>query len=71
MVKQVLCVFGSPPSLGVGRVARLDDAGAVGTDRERRYLCPEGRFYPDLARHCCQAQVTPHATWPGAAARHR
>ncbi len=53
----VLCVMGSPPSLGVGRVARLDDPGAVGTDREKKLLNPEGKFYGDLAKQCCATQV--------------
>ena len=57
-VAQVVCIMGAPATMGVGKVSRLDDPSAVGTDRERKVLRPDSAFYAALADDCCQAQVT-------------
>jgi len=55
---RVVCMFGSPPSLGVGKVSRLDDHSAIGTDREKNVLTPDGKFYASLAKECGASQVS-------------
>jgi len=59
---KVVCMFSAPPTMGVGKVGRLDDAAAIGTDRERKILSPDGTFYSGLADLCCSAQVRRTAT---------
>eukprot|EP00281_Chroomonas_sp_CCMP1168_P026138 CAMPEP_0206231294 /NCGR_PEP_ID=MMETSP0047_2-20121206/10758_1 /ASSEMBLY_ACC=CAM_ASM_000192 /TAXON_ID=195065 /ORGANISM="Chroomonas mesostigmatica_cf, Strain CCMP1168" /LENGTH=922 /DNA_ID=CAMNT_0053654859 /DNA_START=29 /DNA_END=2799 /DNA_ORIENTATION=- len=54
---KVVCMFGSPPTLGVGKLSRHDDFQAVGTDREKRLHTPDNNFYSELATHCCKVQV--------------
>uniref|UniRef100_A0A7S0W6H9 Protein transport protein SEC24 n=1 Tax=Hemiselmis tepida TaxID=464990 RepID=A0A7S0W6H9_9CRYP len=55
---RVVCVFASPPTLGVGRLARLDDPNAVGSDREKRLHGAECKFYSAMAEQCCASQVS-------------
>jgi len=55
---KVIAIFGSPPTMGVGKVSRLDDAAAVGTDREKKILSPHDNFYQSLSQTCVTAQVS-------------
>jgi hypothetical protein len=54
---KVMCIFGAPPTIGIGKIGRLDDIHAIGTDREKKLHAPEGGFYSELAAHCCKSQV--------------
>jgi len=33
---KVVCVLGSPPTVGIGKVNRLDNPGAIGSDQEKK-----------------------------------
>jgi len=55
---KVLAVFGNPPTLGCGKVSRLDDMQAVGTEREKKSLSVDCPFFQDLAAQCTKTQVS-------------
>jgi protein transport protein SEC24 len=55
---RVICCFASPPTLGIGKLARLDDQAAIGTNRETKLYSVDCKFYKDLAVECCQTQVS-------------
>ena len=38
-------------------MSRLDDHSAIGTEREKNVLTPDGTFYSALAKECGAAQV--------------
>jgi len=55
---KVVCVMGSPPTLGCGKVERLDDTNAIGTDREKKFMSCDNAFWMEQATLCTKTQVT-------------